>query len=158
MREFLIHKDFWILDLFSSVIFAICMSAFVQIGGDSGELRLERILFAIAIGVFAYLMTFAVALSLRRKVVFIRSWVWMGILGVLVHIVLRHLAHFSSIWANYQRSSPTVFLAAWNAVMGELPLITINWIFWMIFACLFIFLVRFIAYFIAGRHQEERIV
>lgn len=152
MREFLFEKDMWLLDFLSSVTFALCMTGFVQIGGDSGERHLDRILYAMLLGLLSYLATFVLAFSLRKMITSIRSWVWMGIGGAFVEILRRNIATFPSFWDYHRRFSPPEFLSIQNVLSVKLSSLLVNWIFWGLLGCLFILAVRLSVYYSRRRN------
>jgi uncharacterized YccA/Bax inhibitor family protein len=150
MREFLLKKNLWVLDLFSAVVFALCMSAFVQIRGDSGQKHLDKILYAMFFGVLSYSLAFVLALFLRKKLTFIRSWAWLGIVGALVQILIRRWRIIPDFWPEYREVSATTYI-----LLEVLPWVIVNWIFWAIPGCVFIFIMRFIAYSWANKGRPE---
>ena len=154
MREFILKKDLWTLDLFSSIVFALAMCALVQIGGDSGEVRRGRILFSMFLGFAMYIATFVTALLLRKSLPFFRSWMWMGIIATLFYLVTSHVIYLPSNWNYFILTSPTVSLALKNALLDTLASILMNWIVWTILACGCIFIARFIAYFVVGERSR----
>ena len=141
------------LDLFSSLVFALCMSAFIQIGADSGQKHLDRILYAMFLGVVSYLATFILAICLRKKLKFIRSWAWMGIGGALVDILRVQLVALPVLWDYHQRFLPTTHIAR-DVISEMLYLVVVNWIGWALLGCASIFAIRFIAYFLTGTNQR----
>ena len=160
MRKFLFQTDHWILDGITVIVFALCMSAFVQIGADSGERHLDRILWAMFWGGLSYVLTIIFALSLRRKITIWRSWLWAGGVGALVQILVYELVGFHYLWEYHQRfpSSYSVI----NLLLDLLTGLVWNWFLWAILGCTLIFAIRFFAYFFhcfiqrGPRSEKER--
>jgi hypothetical protein len=144
MREYLLQKDLWTLDLISSVLFATSMGAFVQYGADSGGIYVDRILFAMFLGFASYAGTFGFAFLLRNKIRFIRSWAWMGIGGALVHVIVQILVYLPKTWNYYQQFFPTTALR--DVLAKEASSILPIWIVWAIPGCICIFTTRLVAY------------
>ena len=146
MQEFLFRKDLWSLDFVSSMVFALCMSAFVQHWSDSGQYHFDRILFAVLVGESSYLMTFILALPLRKKVTWVRSWAWMGITGALIQIIVRALIAFPDMLNYFQRFYPTFSDAVKDLLSSLVIGLVSNWVLWAILGSTFILSVRFCVY------------
>lgn len=111
-------------------------------------MTLDRILFQMLIAAVAYLATFVVALALRKKLKFIRSWIWMGLIGTLIYLVIGNLVHFyPSGWEYFKLTSETTSMAIRNAILTKSENILIAWLILTPFACVCIFAMRFLAYF-----------
>jgi hypothetical protein len=159
MRDFLLKKDLWTLDLVSSVLFGLGFSYLQRtVGRIINEITLDRILFGMLLALVSYLATFVVALFLRKRLQFLRSWMWMGIVGTLVFLVISQLVYFyPRNWEYFKLTSDTTSMAVQNALLDTSVSTLIGWIILTPFACVCIFAMRFIAYFIAGRNQVEEL-
>jgi hypothetical protein len=154
IREFVFEKNLWLIDTISSTFFALCMSALVQYGADSGQKHVKSILFAMLVGGSSYLITFLLSLSLRQKLPSVRSWVWMGIIGALVQIIVRALIAFPSMWGHLGSFSPSLYDVIVDLVSIILIGLAFNWLLWAILGCGFIFTVRVFAYFFQDSNQR----
>lgn len=144
IREYLFRKDLWTLDLISSVLFALSMGAFVQYGADSGGIYVDKIFFAIFLAFASYVGTFGLALLLRNKIRFVRSWAWMGIGGALVHVIVQTLVYLPTTWSYHQRFFPET--AVKDVLDWASSGILLIWPFWAIPGCIFIFTTRLAIY------------
>ncbi len=139
--------------MFSSICFALVMSAFVQIGGDSGGIYLDKIFIVMLLGLLAYLIPAVLAFFFRKRLSFIKSWAWLGIGGAFFKVL--SLAYSLTSWRYYQRISTTPDEAFNEFLLGGTSRLIAPWIFWVVLGCAFIFAVRFIAYFLYGKDQLQ---
>ena len=136
MERFLFKKDMWLLDFGSVMTFALCMSALVQIGADSGERNSRKILYAMAFGAASYIAAGVLGLFLGRKLLVIRSWIWLGVVGAIIQVIVRRLRIYPGFWS--ERGEVTAI----NIASDIIPWLIANWVFWSVPGCLAILTAR----------------
>lgn len=146
-------RDRWTLDLAVMLIFGVVAAAWFQIVSDDGAKHYDRILFAIGIAILAYLITFVMGLAIKRFS-FVRSWVWMAMVGALVYEIA-FLIRTMPMWLDNYR----VLHARSSISLGEyfrpfLPSLIGFYFFWMIPSALFLVAVRYAIAFIE-RYREN---
>ncbi len=146
MYAFLFEKDQWRMDAVSSILFSLCMSAFIQHAADSGQNFPERIAWAMLFGLASYSAMFVLALLLKKRLTFIRSWVWMGVGGALAQALGSWITAIPGFLEYHGRFSPPEALSARNLVSEMLPGYVLVWMVWAVLGCICILIVRFIAY------------
>ncbi len=135
MINFLFKKNLWTLDLIISIGFSLFSGYILLRDSLTGEPNWEAILY----GTLAYIFTFTLAISLQRKISWLRSWIWLGIIGALIRIIFLQLIHFPKLLEYHQRYSPNI-LGAIKKISSDILIgTTFNWAFWAISGLTFIF-------------------
>lgn len=140
MIDFLFKKDLWILDLIISLIFNVFIGYFLFRDSMTGE----RDWIIILYGTTAYFITFVLAFYLQKKSMWIRSWMWLGIVGALARSVLLQAIYFPKLLDYYQRISSNISIE--EISFDILKTIAFNWIFFAIIGLIFIFTARLLLY------------
>ena len=87
MKEFILNKNLWLLDLVTSVVFSAVISYTFQYGADSGQLRPEKLVPATTVGGASYLLAYIIACLFRNRFLTVPSWVWLGVGGSLILVL-----------------------------------------------------------------------
>lgn len=131
MVKFLFQRNLWILDFITSIFFVVCLGYIVNTDSDLGnpnsKTHWEKILYEVS----AYVITFVLAVILQKNIAWMRSWVWLGIIGALVRILMLEIIDFSFVSYSHK------FLE-----------VTINWIFYAVIGLICIFGVRCLSYIV----------
>jgi len=152
--KFVMKRDRWTLDLAVMLIFGVAAAAWFQIVSDDGAKHYDRILFAIGIAILAYLITFVMGLAIKRFS-FVRSWVWMAMVGALVYEIA-FLIRTMPIWLDNYRvlkarsgiSFSEYFLPFLSSAVGF-------YFFWMIPGALFLVAVRYATAFLETYREKH---
>lgn len=102
----LLRQDRWILDFAAALIFAVGMTAGALILGDrwdGGQTHWNSILILSGIALASYTTAFLAGIAVRKHALFVRSWIWMSIVGAFVCTVGLTLAAMP-MWLEYYRS------------------------------------------------------
>ncbi len=143
MKDFLFRKNLWMMDFITSIIYAFCFSCFLISMTDNPEWDEERVLIY---GVLPYVFTFFLALYLRKKIVWLPSWAWLGIFGALIRILFLKLISFHKE-IEHQLKYSSSFLNRFSSIITYYFIsITVHWIVWAVVGLLCIFTVRLVAY------------
>jgi hypothetical protein len=98
-----LREDMWTLDFAAAAIFAMAMAAEFQIlSDDSGEEHLERILPAAGIALLSYTFAFLLGIAVRKRISFVRSWVWMSLVGAGIYTAVVVISAYP-MWEEYER-------------------------------------------------------
>ncbi len=92
MKDFVLKKDFWLLDLIAAVSFGAFVSYALQFVADSGQFSSGNLTPAAFVGGVSYFLACVIALLLRKRFNSLPSWVWLGIGGSVVLAVLSALS------------------------------------------------------------------
>lgn len=142
MIKFLFKKDLWILDLLASISFSLVFGYKLLKNSLTGEPKWAD----ISYGTAAYIFTFILAVSLQRKITWLRSWSWLGIIGALFRIIFLQILYLPKQLDHFRQFS-TNFSETIMKITSDILIVTIfNWIFWAVFGLVFIFSARFLMY------------
>ena len=134
-------------DLLMSLIFATCLSAFVQIGADSGEKNVDHIVLAVFLGLFSYLLAYVIALLLPNSMPMAGTWWWLAIFGALIHTALRGLR----IYGDFTLYDDSLMSPGKYFLSKVLPWFILNWLAWAVLGIVFIYVCRVVAVSLARR-------
>lgn len=143
MIKFLFKKDLWILDLFASISFSLVFGYKLLKDSLTGEPKWSDIL----CGTAAYIFTFILAVSLQRRITWLRSWSWLGIIGGLFRIIFLQILYLPNQLDHYRQFSTNISEAIMKITSDILIGTLFNWVFWGIFGLICIFAARFLIYF-----------
>jgi hypothetical protein len=156
MKQFL-KKDRWVLDFAAALVFAIGMSTGSQIVGDSwdgGQRHWDRILAITGIALASYTAVFLVGMAVRKQASFIRSWVWMSIVGALVSTVVLTITAIPMWLDYYRRFDVNAGASQTQYILSHLPGVLAYWVIWAISGAVFLVAVRFVGAFLNSRGQS----
>lgn len=84
MWEFVFKRNLWVVDLIVCLSFGALMGYIIQVEGESGESRPERVMFATFIGCFSYLLGYAASICIGKRISRVPSWMLLGVSGSVI--------------------------------------------------------------------------
>lgn len=102
MRHIL-HEDKWGLDFAAILVFAVGLTVGSQILGDrwdGGHTPWYITLRLSGVAIASYTAAFLVGMAVRKHALFVRSWVWMSIVGALAYSVVLTITAIP-MWLEY---------------------------------------------------------
>jgi hypothetical protein len=143
MKEFILRKNLWMMDFITSIIYAFCFSCFLISMTDNPEWDVKRLLIY---GVLPFVFTFFLALCLRKKIVWLPSWAWLGIFGGLIRILFIKLITVHKAIEYELKYSSSFLDGFFDIISYDFMTIILHWIVWSVVGLLCIFTVRLVAY------------
>lgn len=144
--RFLFRKNLWTLDLLSAVGVGLLLGYLVMSDSDAGNKYAKTDWAAIFFGVLSYVIVFIPAVNLQKKISWMPSWAWMGIVGVLLQVIFIVLIGSRRTWEWKQQDWSTNSEAVLAFIPELARSVAIGWLAWGLFALTLIFTMRFLAF------------
>jgi len=153
----LLKHDRWILDFAAALFFVVGMTVGSQILGDSwdGGRTPWNITFRLSgIALASYTATFLVGMAVRKRASFVRSWVWMSIVGALVFTIVFTIIAIPTWLEAYRRFNSNSGVTQSEYLLGHLPGSLAICVIFAIFGATMLLVVRLIV----GLIEERRTI
>lgn len=83
MKGNVFRQNFWTLDGLIGVLFGLWIGRSFQLIADSGEYISRKVLIAILIGAFSYVLALFVGFLFSKRYQKVPSWLWITVLGAI---------------------------------------------------------------------------
>jgi hypothetical protein len=144
MKRF-VKRDRWILDFAAAMVFSIGMTVGSQTAGDwwdGGQTHWDLILKLMGIAIASYSAVFLVGMAVRKHALFVRSWIWMSMVGALVYTVVLTITAIPMWSQYYRRFEVSSGVSETHYVLSHLPGMLAYWVIWALSGAIFITIAR----------------